>query len=105
MQNLQEKRGSKWSNPVSLERILVEIGASLGAFERILIESVLESGPKRPHRAREQGWIRQPAAAIAAERIPAEGAPVAEDTPSWSSRRRRSRRSTRTGRSRSTMYR
>ena len=26
MQNLQEKRGSKWSNPVNLERILVEIG-------------------------------------------------------------------------------
>ena len=38
MQNLQEKRGSKWSNGVYLERILVEIDASLGAFEFILIE-------------------------------------------------------------------
>ena len=26
MQNLQEKRGSKWSEAVNLERILVEIG-------------------------------------------------------------------------------
>ena len=33
MPNPREIRGSKWSNPVNLERILVEIGASLGAFE------------------------------------------------------------------------
>ena len=48
MQNPREKRGSKWSNPVHFERILVQI-REFGAFEFVLIESVLESGPKRPH--------------------------------------------------------
>ena len=51
MQNPREIRGSKWSKAVYLERILVQNRASLGTFQFILIESVLESGPKRPHQA------------------------------------------------------
>ena len=45
MQNPRGKRGSKWSNAVNFERILVEIGASLGAFERSLIKFERKSGP------------------------------------------------------------
>ena len=48
MRNLQEIRGSKWSNPVHLIAFWSE-SCEFGAFEFILIESVLESGPKRPH--------------------------------------------------------
>ena len=49
MQNPREIRGSKWSKAVYFESHFGQNRASLGAFEFILIESVLESGPKRPH--------------------------------------------------------
>ena len=46
MQNLQEKRGSKWSKAVNLERILVEIGrvwAHLSAFSSSLSAKAVQN--------------------------------------------------------------
>ena len=51
MQYSREIRGSKWSNAVYFERILVEIArvwARLSAFSSSLSA---KSGPKRPHAA------------------------------------------------------
>ena len=51
MQDSRGKRGSKWSNPVHFERILVQIvrvRARLSAFSS---NPMRKSGPKRPHGA------------------------------------------------------
>ena len=48
MQNLQGKRGSKWSKG-SISSAFWSKSCEFGRISLILIESVLESGQKRPH--------------------------------------------------------